>query len=107
MRDVPGPAGAPPRPPRTPLFAGELQHLTNRDHGPVLLYLHHVDLHPSIASMNSPELLMSLWVRKEQTNVKHGTTSRNPTQLSDIVKRHYNLLIERTSMPAKNVSMEV
>ena len=50
---------------------------------------------------------MSIWVRKDKTHVKHGASSRNPAQLSDNVKRHYNLLIERTCTPATNGSMEV
>lgn len=53
----------------------------------------------------SPVRTVSVWVRKDQTHVKHGASSRNPTQLSDNVRRHYNLLIERTCTPATNGSM--
>ena len=54
-----------------------------------------------------PVRAVSIWMRKDKTHVKHGASSRNPAQLSDNVKRHYNLLIERTCTPATNGSMEV
>ena len=40
--------------------------------------------------------------------MKHNKQhTSNPTQLSDNVKRHFNLLIERTCTPATNGSMEI
>lgn len=40
--------------------------------------------------------------------MKHNKQhTNNPTQLSDNVKRHFNLLIERTCTPATNGSMEI
>ena len=81
-----------------------MKHLTILDKGPVLLYLHQLELSSSLWAPGECELVVGLWTQKAKSAAK-GAEPDSP-RLAQKVGKNFSLLIERRCSPGPSGRFE-